>query len=228
MESRCGVILTHSCDLLARAYEAEPHVEVIAARPIDRRDSRYEMQRNPRRLHIPVSVAGVERYHELRAAERLTVPRQRLEHLDPGPERTLDPLHVRRVVQWIVNRYDRDAFPDAFNARLGPVRRRLEYLLETEGAAVDAIYVQLSDGRELPPAVEYRVTLVVAMDTALWADAARRKEVDHRLVRPLAKLVDTCNGVAVDDCALKPNSQITLDDVSLYLRLVASEFSPAE
>jgi hypothetical protein len=226
-ESRCAIMLTHSCDLLARSYNAEPCVEVIPARPVDRRDSRYEMQRNPRRLDLPLRVNGVERYHELRAGDRLTLARQPFERLDPDPERLLEPLYVRRLVQWIVNRYDRDAFPDAFNARLLPAHRHLETLLEKEGAPVNAIYAQLSDTRELPPDTEYGLTLVIAMDTTLWA-AARRQEVEQRLARPLAKLLDTCDGISVDDFEVKPNSQITLDDIGFYLRLDTIEFSPAD
>lgn len=206
------VVASHDCDVTNGSFRSEPSVELLVARPTQAIDGNCSLGKNPRLLHLEVLEAGVLRPYEFAAGERLMTSRVRLLRHEPADTHTLAPEDVRLIARWMAKRYDRAAFPNAFNARWTPVRREIRKLLDRTGRYVSGLYLALPDD-ELPPRERYPVVVRGLIGVADAEGVARRLQAQE-CVDGLAGLLDGCDGIDVLDSALVREDEFTVDDLN--------------
>lgn len=185
-------------------------------KPIDRPDGRNTRGKNSRVLHLPLHrTDGSEVWFELAAHSRVAVNRRILCDASPYADLTL-PNEVKPVLaSWLAKRYDRAAFPDAFNRRL-PKHRPLTRALTRGGAFISELYLWGAD-EELAEAEPYKILLRAVMTVEDYEDPDRRTKADHCL-QELEGLLGGCPGIEVLEATLVSEGNITLDDLRVLKR----------
>jgi hypothetical protein len=208
------LILTQDCDLVQSDFEKEPFVELIRAVPVERTDGNLLYGKNPRRIHFRIG----EITFEASCHERSRTSRRHLATCTPSAAHALDPLTLALLREWIAKRYTRPAFPDAFNERVrqGQNGRAIRKLLEREGHYFFDLYLSCNPfDRELPEGEPYEIMVWPTMGSEDYRDEEMRKAAGDACV-DLEKLLLKCSGIRVNECSLRHEGQITLDDLHFF------------
>lgn len=196
------------------SFDAEPHVEVIAAlrSPDAALDPQLAHGKNPRRLHLPF---GDGDRLEFAIKDRYFVDRALF--ADHRPAARLGETDTRLLATWIAKRYVRTAFPDAFNDRIKGAAKKIDKALKTHGRGASGIFLTLDHWDEVDDTVPYNIAIVVLCPVAVAEDETRESEV-AALVPKLLAVMDACNGINVRDAQYVSESEFTLDDLHTYKR----------
>jgi len=207
------LVASHDCDVTNVSFTAEPDVEFLVARPVAQVNGTFTRGKNPRRLHLEILTPDGPRPFEVAASDRFRVSRQRL-LLGRRPQegRTVQPQDRRLLARWLAKRYDRAAFPAAFDARWKPARDKIRRLLDRTGHFLDEVYFTVED-QELPEEQEYSIVVrgVISVENA---EDAGRRETTQECVDGLAGLLAGCGGIEVVDSALVREDEFTLHDLA--------------
>lgn len=160
-------VLSHDCNLLCNDLATEPNVELITINQLDQADGTYTKAKNPRKLHIQFTVNNNSNPYELIVANHHKIDRQILKDIKPFGTCREDEVDI--VVSWWKDRYARAAFPDAFNNRLNTnkFKKSLDKKLKPFGEDIEAIYIKLNTHEELDDSTNYRMRLMIEVDTGL-------------------------------------------------------------
>jgi hypothetical protein len=206
------LVASHDCDVTNGKFDVEPDVELLIARPLAQMDGVCTRGKNPRRLHMEIQTPEGPRPFEFEAGGRLRTGRRRLLTQTPKQGYKLRPQDRRVLAQWLAKRYDRAAFPAAFEARWRRVRERLVRLLRRTGHHVEAIFITVGD-QELPEGEAYSIVIRGVVSAEHAADQ-QKSERAQECVDGLAALFDECAGIEVLDSQLVPESEFTLEDLA--------------
>lgn len=169
------VIISHDCDLAA-TDDKEPQVEAIVARRIPKLGG-DSFAKTARRLHIEYMVEGVSVCLELTWKHRVFIEKKPLFKSAPRPEVSLVQQGKTILRRWLGARYDRAAFPEAFEDRLrragtrkAPFLSRVETILDEGAEHVRALLFDLDDGLDVErqePDDRYRLGIYVLYDSSI-------------------------------------------------------------
>jgi hypothetical protein len=165
-QTHCVVVVSHDCDIVNPDHE--PEVEVIVGQIVCTADGNLTGGKNSRKLHLNWTHQD-QVCLELRASEKRRIPKSALATVLPEAGFTLDAKNLATLRFWLGARYNRAAFPDAFNNRLRKTKvgDDIIKILKPLGNLVTGVYVQLDTQEELPaenPKPPYRVTLFLAFE----------------------------------------------------------------
>jgi hypothetical protein len=168
------LVVSQSCDLVHGDGEAEPWCEVLRAVPIASADSLCEHGRNPRVFHFSLTKDNRSVPYEIRAKDRLFLPRGHLVDATPANDASISSRTLDTLTAWLANRYTRPALPTAFNLRLKADKKRfakLKKLIESKHMLVRDFFLKLHPLDEITDATKsYRIVLLmVAHDRAVQA-----------------------------------------------------------
>lgn len=106
-------VLSQDCDLFQDSLEKEPYAEFFCIKFRDTPNHSLMYGKNPRILHLVEN----ETVYEVLIHQRIRVAREcLLEHIAIELNQRLSEESLRLLLFWMTNRYNRHAFPDAFNA----------------------------------------------------------------------------------------------------------------
>jgi hypothetical protein len=213
------IVVSHDCDVTSASLANEPSVELLLARPLAEGSFHGGLThgKNPRRLHFFVEISGSPTAAEARADERFVISRSRLKSYRPDPGRVCSRQVRDEIVLWLVKRYDRAAFPDAFNARIAKAKKSIGKALETKGEGIHEIFIAMESWDELPDGEPYRVHLVATMSTDEFGDPESRERAQQALDVMEEKL-QGCGGVEIVDAGLVSEADVSLADFRLMER----------
>ena len=216
--SRClqwrFVIVTQDCDLVAEE-DKEPYVEFIGGCEIPGPDNLHRNGRNPRLLDIEMS-AG--QWLRISIHNRFRVPKSVVAQLSLDGDVRLDGKLLRLLVDWIAKRYTRAAFPDAFNERVDTADRKLEKLFKSpEGEVVSGMYLDVRGGEEREDD-EYRVIIRVTAEEKYFHGEEPSGDLE-KFEKNLARILDGCGGISVEDTRCLPESDFTVADLRRFKTL---------
>ena len=207
------ILASHDCDVVHERLDQEPNVELAVGRWDTRLDpdGNYTHGKNPRSFQFAVDVPrpGVL---AISAAERHFAPRSVLAAFLPAGG--LGPSDKATFARWLASRYDRAAFPDAFNERTAAVRKELPTLLRSRGIPLTSVLVALNSDDELSDAEEYIVELVGLVRASV--DDASRREAEAVIDRIAGRLGE-CPGINVVDARVASEAEVSIDQMR-YLR----------
>lgn len=210
------LVVSHSCDLVSADFEAEPFAEVLRADIIAEVNGNFAHGKNPREYHVSTVLGGEPVAIALRVRNRCYVDRQAL--LSTEPREVLDPQLVRGIARWLGKRYWREAFPDAFNARVQRVLPKVRRSLGKSGGRLLAgIYLQLSPQGEATEGQPYVIGIIGAMRDPDYTVTELRDACQRTLDR-ITQLFGSVDGVDVEESELLSEADISLDDLRYYQR----------
>lgn len=164
-EDTLVVVISHDCDLANANLEVEPDVEVIVGRRIAEPTGSFLWGKAPKTLHLEVACDDEQAFVELQCRRKLILPKSRLAAWAPRENFALDTIGLAVLRSWLASRYNRAAFPDAFNKRLEKTDfdKRLAKLLAAHGELISFVYFDLAElsQQELPDGIPYELTVVL-------------------------------------------------------------------
>lgn len=198
------VIVSQTCDVVAKTLEQEPFVEVLHCKPIDSLRGEYQ-GRSTRRLDFRPDRTGLPdvRLTAHAVADRYLVPRDMLRNVGPDYIRKLDGRSTARVLVWYSLRYGRPAWPTAFVERITKkAKKSLENALKPIAADLAEVRVTIAEkDKELTPSDSYHVAVFFVVDEAMWeADLANRTVVQNGFNQFVSAL-RSCAGIEVDEAS---------------------------
>lgn len=214
----CCIVITQSCDIVSDDFELEPIVEIILARKLDSpTDGNFTHARSARRLHLQVTVGKRELGYEALIRDRFNVPRPLLADFGPDTDRALPDIDYNDLIAWIVARYRRDAFPDAFNERVRvAIEQRIKPILK-KSPKIKALYLNLNTWDELSRATAYRADILITLNAEDYEDVTVRQTVEKAAMNIEAAL-SGCEGIAVDEARVASEKDVSLDMLRYYGR----------
>jgi hypothetical protein len=210
------LVISQDCDVLNSSLELEPNVEVHFARAIsaEGRDGRYANGRNPRALQFSSAASSVSQLYSVSIHQKFYTPRTAL--LNGIPRFQLEPAVVSLIGRWTAKRYDRSAFPDAFNRRCRPARNRVERLLEANGHLVSGVFLRLDPIEELGPGEVYRgLVRMTAQPEVISNEEAELAALNA--AAELESALNECSGLDVE-VDLVSEDEFTINDLRLTKR----------
>ena len=160
------MIVSQSCDLTHPMLNVEPQVELLVGRldgvcaDVSLRGN-LTFGKNPRVLCLPLQRRAAEpMWVECRAHARVLLAREHLVELVPDDEHFFLREDCEILVRWLAQRYQRVAFPDAFNAMLASAEKKRKKLHLSLAPDISGLFVELSPDRDLLCDEQYRVNLL--------------------------------------------------------------------
>lgn len=212
IEGALLLVASHDCDVTNASFTAEPDVEFLIARPVAQVNGTFTRGKNPRRLHCEIPMPDGPRAFELAAGARFRTSRRQLLGRRPREDCAVQPQDRRLLARWLAKRYDRAAFPAAFDARWKLARDKIRGLLDRAGHFLDDVYITVED-QELPEEQKYSIVVTGVISIENAEDAGRR-QTTQECVDTLAGLLAGCNGIEVLDSALVREDEFTLHDLT--------------
>jgi hypothetical protein len=196
------VVVSQTCDVVARTLEAEPFVEVLHCKPIkkpraqfrDFRSTRILDFRPNRETHEAVALSA----HAV--ADRYLVPREFFKDQPPDADRHLSGEAAQRIMAWYALRAGRPSWPDAFVARID----------KDAVAALEAAIEQLKDDIaevrlgivekdvELGEDQSYHVAVYFIVDAETWEGDVEGRAAIHAAFATFVSKLNECDGIDVD------------------------------
>lgn len=212
------VAISHSCDLAARDFEAEPQAEVILLRELASaaKDGNYMWGKNPRRMQLQFDSGGQKVLFEADMRNRANVDRSDLLSFTPDAKRRLPVPQRRALARWMGMRYWREALPDSFNERIAPAWGSIRKAMKGKGGSLLArVFVALNTEIELPVGEPYRVVLRGVMVVEDFDDVELLREANKAL-QDLVSLVASCSDIEVVDWEVVSMADMSLDDLHVF------------
>ena len=177
---------SHSCDIAFHNFGTDPHVELIVARKIKQIDGNFTFNKNPRTLHINLSSknpqSGIESiFLDLKAHQKLAIPKNSLLNRTPDPDRELDQADVKILRDWLAARYSRPTFPTDFNNLIeeSGAAKILRGKAKKNNSTFSGIYAEILPDAELKPGQAYQVNLIGAIPVS--SDNTSRSKAEEAI-----------------------------------------------
>ncbi len=214
----CCIVISQSCDVVHGDLAVEPIVELVLARPLPGAlDGTFTHAKNARRLQFCVRTSSGLAKHEALVRDRFSIPRHQLAGGPPDPTRRVEPEDLRALVTWVLSRYGRQAFPDEFNKRTGPISEKKVRPILKRLTKLKSLYVSLKTWDELPPEKSYEVYLLGTLQVEDYKVSATRSGTEKGILE-IAAALQTCDGISVINAEVQSESEVTLDHVRNLVR----------
>jgi hypothetical protein len=205
------IAISHDCDIVNPSLDAEPWLEILVARPIDKLDGSLTQGKNPRKLHLSLDQDGSKQFYELDIHEKFRTKRGCLSGGIPDASLILDRLQIQQIARWVGKRYSRPSFPSAFDVRIpDAIRKKIKKLLARDGADIKGIFLGLTDD-ELEPGQHYEVVLRLVIAVEAGEDD-QREQLALSVLTALQDLMNQCEGVSVYDAEVRTLNEFSLAD----------------
>lgn len=206
------LVITQTCDLVNGSLEHEPYFEVLCLRRLYREpDGNYLAGRNSRRIEFR-AFDDQSAWYAL-AHERHVIDRGCLDGIKPDPGLSNELRTLRVLTRWITKRYNRRAFPEAFEARVKPSRAIPRKFQQLEHVRV--VYVKLDPTGEANSDTDYVLDIVLLLDH----DKFESPEIHRQCSQHASELeiaLNTCDGISVNEIRLEPTTGFTIEEVKTY------------
>ncbi len=154
---------------------------MYAARLIDKPNGNYQHNKNARLLHTkfverrPGTDLSAEKNVEIKAFEKLFVPKRLLQGLVPATDRQIADYDARNFADWLAARYSRPALPTAFNNRIDAAdpRGTLRDKAKKATNVLSGLYVEILPFAELKDTEQYQVNLLGTVPADFDGDLAK-------------------------------------------------------
>ena len=195
------VVVSQTCDVVAAKEDAEPLLEILHCRPVEKLRAEFQGRKSTRRLDLRPNKdehpAVVLSAHAI--ADRYEVPRALFMGHEPDHQRSLSANAVTNVQAWYSLRYTRPAWPDAFNERWAPVKKALLKVLDPLKEDVAEVRVAILErDDELAAGSDYHVTVFFVVDDATWSDDPQARLAAQAAFAEFFSALGNCDGIDVD------------------------------
>jgi hypothetical protein len=175
------ILVSHDCDINYQGpFKKEPFCEIVIARSIRKGE---KPKRHGKSLRYFQFQHSNQQWFELWSAERFFIPRESLGQHDPDGQ--LSSADHRRLRYWMSNRYQRAAFPNAFERRLDPKRADIEKCLKEKGLFIKDIYFRVPDLEIENKDEPYKIFGLALMDDDDYENLEKNSSQSMQLMKSL-------------------------------------------
>ena len=210
-----AVAISHDCDIANDNLDAEPAVEFIFARIVDKQDGNFTLGKNPRTLHLSYTRDGKPIFLEMIASRRVTVSKDILAEIQP--DRTYEPIDSRHVLQsWLAARYRRHALPNSLVDRLREVFRHIDKEGKKNADGILSFQLDYDPKSELSPEDPYElwIDIVYVTDKDEYKSMAATMAEELKAKFPqLVEKTKSCGSVDLRRCEAVSEMEFTLRDM---------------
>lgn len=203
------IVITQTCDLVNPSFDSEPYLEALRIKPLDSSEKEYLGGKNSRLLHIDLSSdSGIDSYSAL-PFEKIYVDRKLL--LKQSPENHLDETNLDTVINWLIKRIGRTAFPDSFDQRWKVRQRQIERVIKRL-ELVEDIYLKIVPFAELDSTDKYTIEIHLIMN----AEDFDNEEVYTQYKKHIQDLESQfcqCPDIEIEIIELRSTAEITLNEI---------------
>lgn len=195
------IVVSQTCDVVAKKIEAEPFIEVLHCKPINKLRSEYKDLRSTRILDFKPNRnthdAVVLSAHAI--GDRYLIPRELLRDRAPDPERRLSSVATTRVLAWYALRYARPAWPDAFGTRIHQAQTAIKAALEPLRDDIAEVRISIAEKEnELMDGEDYHVAIFFIVDEGVWEGDVEGRSVINEAFAKFAAELDGCEGIKIN------------------------------
>lgn len=217
-----AIVISQDCDVANGDADVEPVVEIAIATPIAAIDPARQQLRNPRELHFELRTEAGVRPVSVQVRDRAMIEKMAL--LDIAPRNSLvRDADVASIAALFGERYTRAAWPDAFERRLGPAKRRLKTVLQKYSEEIAEIFIALRPSEELDDKQAYNVLVYVVLNDVV-TDGKQAKEYNSLKVEIKAAvrrpIHEKCTGINLDDVIVCSRQEVSLRELD-HMRPIA-------
>lgn len=197
------VIVSQTCDVVARTREAEPFVEVLHCKQIDKLRVQYKDFRSTRiidfRPHLKDHETTVLTAHAV--ADRYLIPRELLKNCAPDGKRFLSKDATRRIMGWYALRASRPSWPDAFVARIKKeTLQALENaLLPLKDDIAEVRIIIKEKEQELDSSQLYNLVVYFVVDAEIWDSNIEGRKAIQSSYFTFVSVLKSCGGFEVNE-----------------------------
>ena len=206
------IVVTHDCSLIHPKLGKEPHLEYVAAIPLEQYNAQNTEAKDIRCLHLPLLINGKSRYFELQMATRGFLDRSPIEHCTPSEQISLPNDSKAILTRWLSNRYTTQTLPDVFDRRIrslteGKKKPLRKLLQKPEATDMLGIYIDLEPANsDLGDDAEYQLTVLL-----LYKDEAFEEADDFDAYAEQIKVCfSTAEGVDVQDVVALSDKNVSV------------------
>lgn len=209
-----AIAISHDCDIANDNMDAEPIVEFILSRLVEKHDGNYTYGKNPRILHLDYRYNGQTVWIELIASRRVIVQKSSLEAIQPDQAYN---LITRQTLQsWLAVRYNRIALPNSLVKRLSSVSAHIAKEGKKNSSGILSFRLSYEPQDELPPEEPYELwlSIIYVADKAEYATMA--ENVAQSLKTEFPNLLENAKDsgtVKLRKCEAVSEIEFTLRDV---------------
>lgn len=167
-----AIAISHDCDIANDNMDAEPAVEFIFSRILEKRDGNYTHGKNPRILHLDYTHNEKTVWIELIASRRVIVQKNLLEAV--LPDQTYSLITHQTFQSWLAVRYRRIALPNSLVERLRSVSTYIEKEGKKNSSGILSFRLSYDPQDERPSEDPYELwlSIVYVTDKAEYATMA--------------------------------------------------------
>jgi hypothetical protein len=193
------VVLSQTCDVVARTLEQEPLVEILRCVPVKKmRKGRKNLESTRYIDFMPDQIRFPGVFLAAHATgDRFTIPRGELRAVTPDATRCLSERAVALLQRWYALRYSRPAWPDELTERLAMRRERLLDALAPLNDDRSEMRVQIKD--PLAPDGPYTLAVFLVVDETVWTGDAAARSIAIGAFGAFVAALSACNGIKVDE-----------------------------
>jgi len=189
-------------------------VELLYIREIKDLDSSFTKGKSTRRLHFNLrteSEGDDKVCFECLAKDRYWVRRSCLVNLNPDKFFITDGNKLQDLIDWVIRRYLRSAFPDEFNRRLEGDKKRIRKLLKKHSEDIEGVFCRLDPmDCDLPPGGVYKLRLYVLISPVYYRDENYLQNIDETIAK-IESIVGKNRGINL----IPPIEKLSLDEITV-------------
>jgi len=196
------IVVSQTCDVVAKNLETEPFVEVLLCTQIKKLRTQFIDMRSTRTLDFRPNRETHEAVFLTAHAvkDRFLVPRNLFVNFHPDKYRCLSTVAARRVMAWFALRYSRPAWPEAFVSRLRSAGDALEAALEPLRDEIAEIRIALDEPeKELDDEQPYSIVVFFVVDEEIWNKDVKARTDIYDAYAAFTSQLNNCDGIKVNE-----------------------------
>jgi hypothetical protein len=196
------IIVSQTCDVVAKKIESEPFVEILHCKPIPKLRQQFKELRSTRTLDFKpnrdLDDTIILSAHAI--ADRYLISRELLCEYVPDNVRRLSSVSVTRVLAWYSLRYARPAWPNSFVMRINQVSKLLEGALIDLKDDIAKVRISIAEKNdELEDGNNYHVAIFFIVDECTWEEDIDGRGLAFNAYAKFTSLLNSCEGVEVNE-----------------------------
>lgn len=194
----CIVPVLYDCALVEESFDKEPWAQVLIIWKANY-DGNFANARNPRRLHLGALEKSIPICFDVSALSFAQIDRQKLLEATPDSTISWDKDSLSMLLDWVAQRYRQATFPDSFNKRLHPFKKRLAKVWKGElfSKFASGVFIKIDTTEELGDDDLYKVEVIISIPYYLERREYRSFDQKYSgiMITELKSILDAASGI---------------------------------
>lgn len=178
-----SIPLLYDCSLIEECFTREPWAQVLICWPCaqDGGDGNFKFGKNPRKIHFPINIDGIEQYFHAEAIGFYQFERKILLTATPLTNFSWPNKGLYQLLNWVAERYNQPTFPDEWNTRMDTKKKQLGRLWKKEAFVnnCSGLYFNITPFEEITKTENYTLKAYLVVSSTLTGKEHRQFVNNH-------------------------------------------------